>query len=1089
MHMFECVIQNIMKMDEIFSRPILNPLPDRVCKTNQPLISLNGHGWMLNLKPDKAFWMLDGGNGWEETEVPCQIETGKDEYAYIKILDIPDAWEGNRIFLRFDGINCLARVFVDGKFVKSHYGGFVSWDCEITDFVKSGGHHRLTIGVTDKDGEVSIFHKGGIIRDVLLYVMPQVYISRLHAQTVFLNHYTDALLTIETRVEGGCGDVELFLTSPDGIAKSLGVIDAEKECDIKTKFEIKNPMKWDSEHPFLYTLTAVLKQDNKETESVSKKIGFRQIEKSGNQVFINGDVLKLRGINHHDIHPVTGRAITHELAEEDVKLLKEANINFVRTSHYPPRPDFLDFCDQYGIYVEDEIAVAFLGYSCMLTQDDPAYRDCFVGQFKEMIERDKSHPSVIIWSLANESYWGENIGLCQQYARIEDPERLTVFSYPATQKEEDEATDLWSVHYGNWDSKLDDMTECFRRTFFDVSPKPVIHDESTHIPCYGWKALKRDPAIRDFWGETIKRFWDRIWKTRGAVGCAVWAGIDDVMVKDGLPQGLVWGIIDSWRRKKPEYWHIRKGYSPVVIDKEPWAKEMGTAIAVYNRFNHTNLNEIRIDWELGKEQGSMYGSEAAPGEEGFIQIPATYCAGETLKLAFTDPFGFCVEERAFLLGGRQVTLPLLSNRAPVLERQPGKAIIKGKEFYLVFSEETGLITEGYYNNEKVITGGPFLHLTGLDLEPWKLMGMDIQELSDCVQMNLEGRHGRIGVHYTIRIDSEGLMEVTYTITDMPYPSPRKIAITSSVISHQGGYDEVGVSFMISKELDTLNWKRKGLWDVYPDWHIGRLKGETSKYNPDGRNTPDSQPEWDWKQDELDWPVFGKYEFGHRGTRDFSSMKSYIERASLKNNTAAFTVFSDNTESVRMEITADESHLISDRDPSVSYYGDWFMKDNRYHSYGGSETWSSSAGDWCTCTFEGTGVVWYSSLDRICGMADVYIDDVLMERDIDLGCSRIAKDPRGYQKYYRYPVFAVQNLNKDIHTIKIVVKGVPGNKSFNSYVNIDAFLILDGEEIGDTRFIIDNEFNYPEISWADYCKPPIRIETGYSRKVSVQMTDK
>lgn len=103
------------------------------------------------------------------------------------------------------------------------------------------------------------------------------------------------------------------------------------------------------------------------------------------------------------------------------------------------------------------------------------------------------------------------------------------------------------------------------------------------------------------------------------------------------------------------------------------------------------------------------------------------------------------------------------------------------------------------------------------------------------RLDCRAGYGPVGVHFTIRIDGEGLMEVTYTVTDMPYPSPRKLAVTSSIISHQGGYDEVGIEFHVSDQLDTLSWKKKGLLDVYPEWHIGRLEGETTKYNPGRRN--------------------------------------------------------------------------------------------------------------------------------------------------------------------------------------------------------------------------------------------------------------
>lgn len=177
-------------------------------------------------------------------------------------------------------------------------------------------------------------------------------------------------------------------------------------------------------------------------------------------------------------------------------------------------------------------------------------------------------------------------------------------------------------------------------------------------------------------------------------------------------------------------------------------------------------------------------------------------------------------------------------------------------------------------------------------------------------------------------------------------------------------------------------------------------------------------------------------------------------------------------------------MVYDRNPAVAYYGEWFQKNNRYHSFGGTETWSRNAGDWCSYTFTGTGIVWYSGLDRICGTADVYIDDCLYAQGIDLGCTRAGKDPRGYRKHYRYPVFSAIDLPMGEHTLKIVVPGRQAENSFNSYVIIDAFLILDGNEVGDTSFIINNEFNYPEIAWADYCKPAIIVDTGYTGKAYV-----
>lgn len=1158
-----------------WERPVLHPLPKSVQGIQLCVMNLNGTDWRINRNPVSEACQEDG---WKQITVPCQVSEMDHEYAFEKWLDIPTDWNGKRIFLRFDGVNCMANVFIDGQFVKSHYGGFVSWDCEITDFVqpemletsysadnnyndscsnRSDVHnvhnlhdacntHRLIIRVEDRPQELSPFHTGGIIRDVQLYALPAICLSRLQVETTFDTAYENAHLTVETCIEekktaneknakktwkdevkqvGDGTEAEYLLTDPDGTCCSLGIAAIDNFENQKTTFAISKPKKWDSEHPWLYTLTVVLRAQGIEQERVNKRFGFRQIEKRDNQVFVNGNEIKLRGINRHEIYPTTKRSLTRELVEEDVRLFKEANINFIRTSHYPPRPEFLDLCDQYGIYVEDEIAIAFLGYGTNLTQDDPAYRDFYLGQFSELIERDRSHPSVLIWSPGNESYWGENIGQCLAWARQEDPNRLTVFSYPLTQKEDDEITDLWSVHYASWDSNLADKTECFRRSFYDGPDMPVIHDESTHIPCYDIRALKRDPGIRDFWGETIKLFWERIWETKGALGCAVWAGIDDVTVEDGTLRGAHWGILDGWRRKKPEYWHIKKAYSPVVIKDKPIFLEEKTLIHLYNRFNHTNLNELVVEWKCGEKTGQLAGPEAMPGTEGILTISTGCADGKKLEIRLIDSFGFVVDEHVLSLSQKNAR-PHLCGKAPNIfngtmetkEANPAQKqerIVQGTNFKLIFSETTGLLTAGYYQDELVLTGGPYLHLTGLDLEPWKLDKMECQEMDDCARISLSGSYGCVKVLFLICIDAEGMMEVNWKLQDMPYPSPRKIAVTGSITSHAGGYDEAGIGFTVANGLDQLSWKRKGIWDSYPDWHIGRLEGEADKHCVSGVSEaeiakkiqswageskavyqPETsqiefqrqsiKPDRAWKDEEVDTVLFGRYDIGHRGTRDFSSLKAYVERASLKNEKAAFTVLSDGCDSVRMEVSMKADHLISDRDKAVIYHGNWLPRENRYHSFSDTESWSKNAGDWCEYAFEGTGIVWYSSLDRICGTANVYIDDVLQAEELDLSTSRMGKSPRGYSKGWHYPAFAIQNLPDGTHKIRIEVTGKPARGSHSTYVNIDSFLILDGNEEGDTRFLIDREFNYPEISWADYCKPPVRVETGYSGTVYVKL---
>lgn len=227
---------------------------------------------------------------------------------------------------------------------------------------------------------------------------------------------------------------------------------------------------------------------------------------------------------------------------QDVILLREQNVNYVRTSHYPPSEEFLAACDELGMYVEEETAVNFqyANGPGPWRDDEPWY----MNQLAEMIERDRSYPSVIIWSLANESGWraneeGDKFRRQLQYVQQEETTRPTKFSYPFL-VEDGSTTDIYSAHYIDYTNDMD-----YHLVTYGVSEKdivinyssPVIHDEYAHIACYNIEELERDNNVRNFWGESVYKIWEKIVNTHGALGGALWANIDDIFfLPDGVPE-------------------------------------------------------------------------------------------------------------------------------------------------------------------------------------------------------------------------------------------------------------------------------------------------------------------------------------------------------------------------------------------------------------------------------------------------------------------------------------------------------------------------------------------------------------------------
>ena len=594
------------------------PIPDAVSGVSQCRSTLNGT-WEFSMAPGDSFWTAHGNPApWAPIQVPgeCQMQgfmiEHDREYAYRKVMEIPADFAGKHIAIRFNGVYSYARVWVNGSYVRNHHGGFTSWECDITPFVTAGQRATLVVGVTDRSDEVSYasgyaHHPiGGILRGVELLTRPSVHISQLNIRTAFSATGRDAVLHIASSLsQARHARIEFALVAPDGKRVSLLRSSTAFTSAISAghlSCPVASPMRWDAEHPSLYTLEARLRVNGKVEETVRQRIGFREVVIAGRDLLVNGLPVKLRGACRHDIHPTLGRSTSPELDLQDVLLAKEANFNFIRTSHYPPSAEFLAYCDEYGIYVEDESAVCFVSthrsgpYQANGgSQNDPAFTDRYLGQLTEMVGRDRNHPSIILWSLGNESTYGANFQKSFDTVRALDSSRPIIFSYAHTVPDSVHVYDLISSHYPSWD-------RCVKPSKADSAMTlPVVGDEWMHVPCYCVQDLRDDPGIHDAWGESMKRAWENNFTSPYSIGGAIWGMIDEIFP---LPDTTVgygpWGIVDIWRRKKPEFWHTRKAYSPVSVripDPATVVPRQDLVLDVHNRFDHTNLKEIVITCE------------------------------------------------------------------------------------------------------------------------------------------------------------------------------------------------------------------------------------------------------------------------------------------------------------------------------------------------------------------------------------------------------------------------------------------------------------------------------------------------------------
>ena len=904
-------------------------LSDSVYGVKQCRISLNGT-WDFTTTPASEFQTDTSSAGWKQIQVPGEpmmqgfVIKHDVEFSYRKILQIPRDFAGKQIFVRFNGVYGYARVWVNGHYVREHHGGFTSWDCNITQLVTPGRTALLTVGILDRLDDISFgsgYAKhpiGGILRSVELIALPKRHLCRFQTTIGFDSLYRKAALTVETSLDSpATATLNLILFDPAGKQvnrKSATVHFSKGNPTAVTVLTVDSPQLWDAEHPRLYTIRASLVQDGKTTEVVRRRIGLREVRVAGNRLYVNGMPVKLRGACRHDIHPTLGRSTTPEQDKADVVLAKEANINFIRTSHYPPSREFLDYCDQYGIYVEEETAICFVGthrhepyQSAGASQNDPAFTGRYLSQLEEMIDRDRDHPSVIIWSIGNENEYGLNFQKEYDYVKSVDRSRPVMFSYPGKVPKDRTCFDIMSMHYVGYEGGMEQYGIEIRD--FGLPGIPVLHDEWAHVACYNTPTLATDLNVRNFWGESMKKMWDGCFESEGGVGGAIWGYIDEVFM---LPDTVVgygpWGILDIWRRKKPEFWLTKKAYSPVRVTQTRFASSRpgeDLIVPLENRFDHTNLAELQVQVTAGGVTSAVGGPDVQPRGKGSLTLPGNLIGGKELTVRFLQQGSRVVDEELLTLGVAEGWRELPPKAIDVTES--GAAIqVAGEGFALTFSKTTGIIENGMVRGRRIIISGPLLHLTGssghinwsvdslVDLSGtgWQMEDMAVQKSPNDLRVSVRGRAGSIDVSFATVVNGNGELS---TVVDIPLLPER--------------WREVGVRYVLDQGLDSLSWERNALWSFYPEDHIGRPVGTASKLVPaTQREEYRERPAHPWSRDTRDFFVYGKA--GHDSPLgvpvDFRTTKEHILRYTLTDVRThhSVTVSSDGTQAARAVVNAD-----------------------------------------------------------------------------------------------------------------------------------------------------------------------------------------
>ncbi len=407
---------------------------------------LQGYGTPIYTNADYPMFK-DGKYAAEDIKVPY-ITRENPVGSYLKDFTVPTSWRDQQIILHFGGVTSAFYLWINGEKVGYSQGSRLPSEFDITDYVQNGKNSLALQVFRWSDGsyleDQDHWRLSGIHREVMLMAQPKVAINDFHVKTSFNSDYSEAKLAIkpelsnidDIKLKGWHVQGQLFDANGNAVLANQMKTTAEKITRIilpqRDQFKfgllnatIKNPKLWTSETPNLYTLVLTLTNKAGEVvETRSNRIGFRDVKiNDQGQLLLNGQSIKIIGVNRHDHHSTKGKALSREDLLADVLLMKRFNINAVRTSHYPNDPYFYDLCDEYGLYVMDEANVETHGVGGLFA-NLPEWNNAIVNRVVRMVERDKNHPSIISWSLGNESGTGPNFGAAAGWIKDFDPSRF-----------------------------------------------------------------------------------------------------------------------------------------------------------------------------------------------------------------------------------------------------------------------------------------------------------------------------------------------------------------------------------------------------------------------------------------------------------------------------------------------------------------------------------------------------------------------------------------------------------------------------------------------------------------------------------------
>lgn len=547
------------------------------------IYSNNGYPWRTQFRPEPPF--VEERNNY----------TG----SYRKMVTVPADWKGERIYLHVGSATSNLMVWVNGKFVGYSEDSKVSAEFDLTKYLTPGKENLIAMQVMSWcDGsyleDQDFWRFTGIAREVYLYARPQAHIADLFITPDLVNNYQDGTLEVKLNAVGAKGETVMFsLKDKEGKEVAAQTAKVGGNGEVKVNFDIKNPLKWTAETPNLYTLYTTLMDGKQVAEVVPQRVGFRKVEIKNAQVLVNGQPVLFKGANRHELDPVTGYVVSMDRMLEDIRVMKELNINAVRTCHYPNDPRWYELCDIYGIYMvaEANIESHGMGYGDKTLAKEPTYEKAHLERNESNIKIYKNHPSIIFWSVGNEAGYGPNFEKAYDLVKAYDPSRPCQYE----QAGQNGKTDIFCPMYYDYGG-------CDKYSQGD-NPRPLIQCEYAH-------------AMGNSMGG-FKEYWDMVRKYPKYQGGFIWDFVDQgLRVKNKQGKTIYAyggdfgryptsdhnfncnGIINPDRKPNPHANEVRYYYQNIWAT----AKDLKAGeVEVYNENFFKSLDDVELQWTLESE--------------------------------------------------------------------------------------------------------------------------------------------------------------------------------------------------------------------------------------------------------------------------------------------------------------------------------------------------------------------------------------------------------------------------------------------------------------------------------------------------------